>query len=162
MEPPKKAHVAESTRTSLHYLNRETTFSSFPEPDMTMGPESLSQFKERLILLRKVPWRTSSFSPGCNCSLKSSCVRFFQHFPLNLSSNILSSVADVTPKSAMMSLIIGLKSRACVLIYGENIIRRGHDIHLHNGDGEDLAGVSKVFSIDAIVNLRRNNFSMVA
>lgn len=65
---------------------------------------------------------------------------------MNLFSNILSSVVDATPKSAMMSLIIGLKSRACVLIYGENIIRRGHDIHLHNGDGEDLAGVSKVFS----------------
>jgi hypothetical protein len=52
--------------------------------------------------------------------------------------------------------------RFCVLIYGENIIRRGHDIHLRNGDGENLASVSKAFSIDAIVSLRRNNFSMVA
>lgn len=54
--------------------------------------------------------------------------------------------------------------RFCVLIYGENIVRRGHDIYLltHNDDSEGLAGVSKVFSISAIVSLRRNNFSMVA
>jgi hypothetical protein len=54
--------------------------------------------------------------------------------------------------------------RFCVLIYGENIVSRGHDIYLltHNDDSEDLAGVSKVFSVNAIVSLRRNNFSMVA
>ena len=115
MESPKKALVAESTRTSPYYLNRESTFSSFPEPDMTMGLESLSQFKERSIILRKVSWRTSSFSPGCNHSLKSSCVRSIQHFPLNLSSNILPSVAKV----AIMSLIMGLKSSAFVFLYTE-------------------------------------------